>query len=296
MEVIADIKKILNQVLGRENMFDFETTLANQLYIVQCGWGNVYYTDKICRKTKCLWFCWLYSSCLFVVGPVILYLIYGRQTGDTLLLIYTGFISVIVPLYLFVKAALAMFRYRKDIEETILMADKILMKKVSLQMDESSNKSDMKRWPKKVAIGLYVSFLPYTFITILDMVLFYEDEKVKDFSYYPIPLSGLEHYASLRFYVFFNVVANCLAMPFFLIFYSYAIFYMFWVSICFNETRRIIRELNSLSMDMDKMNIESFKSIETKFRYILRRSIRDIDDLTRYVICDIERSESFLLI
>ncbi|XP_065223611.1 uncharacterized protein LOC135847819 isoform X2 [Planococcus citri] len=55
-----------------------------------------------------------------------------------------------------------------------------------------------------------------------------------------------------------------------------------WAVTCHNEAQRIINELNSLSEDID-INIDTYKSIEAKFRYVMRKCIHDINNLNRLI-------------
>lgn len=281
MEVIADFKKIINQALGRENMFGFQTTLANQLYFLFCGWGNAYYTDRISQTSKYLWFILAYGNTLTIIFTVISYIIYGIRSRDILLLIYTGFVVIVVSLYGFFTPALAMFQYKQDIEETILMADKMLTTIISSDKSDPAMESDIMKWLRNVMIGLYAPLLPYTFTAILDIVFFYENEKIKDYTYYLLPLSGLEHYGSLEFYIIFNAFTVFVVIPFFLIFFIYSLFSLLWVAICCEEAKRIIGELNSLTSMEPDTNIEYYKSMEPRFKETLRRVIRDINNLTQ---------------
>ncbi|XP_065214001.1 uncharacterized protein LOC135841118 [Planococcus citri] len=277
MEVIRDIKKIVLQIFGIENMFGFETTLANQLYLFYCMSGNMYYTDKIHRKTKFVWFCSIYSVFIQIAFSILSYLIYGRQTGDLLLLVYTGFMSMLAVIALLVKPAI-MFAYRNEIERMILMADLMQKKKKS----QSKGEFDAKQILMTGLTAYFIPIIPYFLITALDIVLFYEGEKIYNYVYYLVPLSGLEHYGSPELYSFVTIVSVGQGISCELVFIGEFLLPLPWIVVCHNEAQRIIDELNSLGTDVD-INIDNYESMEPKFKNVLEKCIQDINDLRRLI-------------
>ncbi|XP_065218899.1 uncharacterized protein LOC135844595 [Planococcus citri] len=277
MEVIRDVKKIVLQAFGKENMFGFETTLANQLYLIYCMMGNIYYTDKIHKKTKVFWFCSTYSVFIQIVVSIISYLIYGRQTGDLVLLIYTGFATIFAVNELIVKPAIV-FLYRNEIERMILAADRILMKKTS----KFENEIEVKHTVINALMAYLIPLIPYVLITVLDMALFYEEEKVHNYKYYVIPFSGLEHHGSLGLYSLITIMTVWQGFFFFIVCSANRILTIPWIVVCHNETQHIINELNTLSKDVD-INIDNYKSMEPKFKNVLKNCIQDTNNLRRFI-------------
>ncbi|XP_065209425.1 uncharacterized protein LOC135837910 [Planococcus citri] len=283
MEVIRDIKKVINQVFGTENMFGFETTLANQMYLSYCIIGNVYYTDKIHRKTKLVWLWMVYIVWLPAFVSFVLYIVYGRQTGDLVLLIYMGFLLVIAVMETLVKPAIAVYWYGNDIEQMISMADKMLTKTPSTTRTSTSDKYlDAKKITKIITLELGIAIVLYAVVPILDVIIFYREEKVENYMYYQLPLSGLEQFASFEFYIGYHLILYCMMCGLIIIYMGHRVISVPWAVICHNEAQRIINELNSLSEDTD-INIDTYKSIEPKFRYVIKKCIHDIRNLNRFV-------------
>ncbi|XP_065204556.1 uncharacterized protein LOC135834566 [Planococcus citri] len=281
MEVIRDIKKMINQVFGKENMFGFETTLANQMYLLYCVIGNVYYTDKIHRKTKLVWFWIAYTVWLPIFISILLYIVYGRLIGDVMLLIYMGFAIIFALMETIVKPAIAVYWYRNNIEQMISMADKILTKTPSTK--RSSDKyMDPKKITSTILVELGITIVLYGSIPILDVIIFYRVEKVENYMYYMLPLSGLEQFASFKFYMIYHIILYGMTCGLLIIFSVHRVFSVPWVVICHNEAQRIIDELNSLSEDTD-INIDTFRSMEPKCRYVLKKCIHDIRNLNRFI-------------
>ncbi|XP_065202857.1 uncharacterized protein LOC135833137 [Planococcus citri] len=281
MEVIKDLKKLTNQALGKENMFGFKTTLANQMYLSFCILGNVYFTDKIHRKTKLVWFCCAHGVCLFVGLSFILCLIFGKPTEDILLLVYMVYEVTFTSMEIIVKPAIATFWYRDEIKQMISMADRILLKQ---QLTKSSHKNDLDVTKIMLysSIALLMSISLYNSITLADLILFYEEEKVQNYMYYVTPLPGLTQFGSLTLFTVYSVSFSSFAFCGFIVVLLHRVFAIPWAVICHNEAQRIINELNSLSEDVD-INVDTFKSIEPKFRFVMRKCVRDINDLNRFV-------------
>ncbi|XP_065204555.1 uncharacterized protein LOC135834564 [Planococcus citri] len=283
MEVIRDVKKVINQVFGKENMFGYETTLANQMYLLYCVLGNVYYTDKIHRKTKLVWFWIVYISWLPASVSILLYIVYGRQTGDLVLLIYIGFLLVLMLMESIVKPAIALYWYRNDIEQMISMADKILAKTPSTTRTSTSDKYlDAKTITSSILVGLGTSIAVYVSVATIDVIFFYREEKVKNYMYYLVPLSGVEQFGSFEFYIAYHLVLYGTFWGLVIVVLMHRVISVPWAVICHNEAQRIIDELNSLSEDTD-INIDTFRSIEPKCRYVIKKCIHDIKNLNRFI-------------
>ncbi|XP_065226785.1 uncharacterized protein LOC135850024 [Planococcus citri] len=281
MEVIKDVKKLINQALGKENMFGFKTTLANQMYLLFCLIGNVYFTEKIHRKTKLVWFCCANGVLLFVGFSFIFCLIFAKPMEDILLLVYMVYEVTYTSMEVIVKPAIAIFWYRDEIEQMISMADKILLKQ-QLTKGSYENDLDVNKIMKYSSVVLVMSILLYNTITLTDLILFYEEEKVKNYMYYVTPLPGLTKFGSMTLYMAYTVLFSSFSFGGFILIILHRVFAIPWAVICHNETQRIIKELNSVSEDVD-INIDTFKRIEPKFRYVMRKCIRDINDLNRFV-------------
>ncbi|XP_065206945.1 uncharacterized protein LOC135836201 [Planococcus citri] len=281
MEVIRDFKKMFNQAFGKENMFGFKTTLANQMYLLYCIIGNIYYTDKIHQKTKRVWFWIVYIICLPIVVSILLCIVYGRQTGDLVLLIYIGFAIMLSLIELFVKPAITVFWYGSNIEQMISMADKILMK-TSPIMHTSNNYLDAKKIIRNILIELAITLVLYTSVAFLDVMFFYEEEKVKNYMYYIAPLPGLVEFGSFKFYIIYQLTLCGTTCGVLIIYMVHRVISVPWAVICHNEAQRIINELNSLSEDID-INIDTYKSIEPKFRHVLKKCVQDIKNLNRFI-------------
>ncbi|XP_065209423.1 uncharacterized protein LOC135837908 [Planococcus citri] len=284
MEVIRDAKKVINQLFGKENMFGFETTLANQMYLLYCVVGNVYYTDKIHRKTKLVWFWFVYIAWLPAFFTFLLYIVYGRQTGDLVLVIYMGFLVAFMLMESIVRPAIAVYWYRNDIEQMISMADKILTKTPSTAPRTSTSDKylDAKKIISTILVELGIIVVLYVSCVTLDVIFFYREEKIKNYMYYLAPLFGLEQFATLEFYIVFHLILYGLSCGIFITYTAHRLICVPCAVICHNEAQRIINELNSLSEGTD-INIDTYKSIEPKFRYVIKKCIRDISNLNRFI-------------
>ncbi|XP_065209421.1 uncharacterized protein LOC135837907 [Planococcus citri] len=284
MEVIRDAKKVINQVFGKENMFGFETTLANQMYLLYCMIGNVYYTDKIHRKTKLVWLWMVYISWLPASVSILLYIAYGRQTGDLVLLIYVGFLLIFALIETIVKPAIAVYWYGNNIEQMISMADKILTKTPSTAPRTSTSDKylDAKKIISTILVEFGIIIALYVSCVTLDVIFFYREEKIKNYMYYLAPVSGLEQFASFQFYIVYHLIFYGMTCGLLIIFSVHRVFSVPWAVICHNEAQRIINELNSLSEDTN-INIDTFRSMEPKCRYVLKKCIHDIKNLNRFI-------------
>ena len=295
MKVVEDFRKIINQVLGKENMFGYKTTLANQFYLITCFLGNLYYTDKIAKSTKYLLTFSIHLCTMVTFSAIITYLIYGRNNEDIQSIIYLAFAITIVFIEMFLIPAIAMFCCKSDIEEMIRISDKIILK-AQPNRNESEDFFDVKKITINLIVGLWIPSVPYFLLNMLEVIVFYDEEMFKDYSYYLVPLFGLDLYGSMEFFVCYNIIQTYSASFFLLMYTMYPLLSVLCTVVCYNEARRIVNKLNALDNDFN-VGIDSNEDAKLRFKRVIKESIHALNDLIRYIIhitCNIRNSHIIL--
>ncbi|XP_065203041.1 uncharacterized protein LOC135833256 [Planococcus citri] len=271
MNVLKDIVKIVNQVRGKENIFGYKSTIANQFYLVYCFLGEIYFSTMFHRHTKiflCLW-----QSFGFSVASIQLvsYLFFGGNE-DAAAFIYTIFIIMIIVFCYIIVPYISVIRYRSDLLDAIQIADHIIMKR-KLDDHKTEKELNLEKWIMQVVLYNGLTILLYTSICGVSVSLFYEEEKVKNHIYYHIHPPRVEKYGSLSFFLAFTMVTNVAGSSLYLTLPTISFILGFCGILFHNEIQKIIEDLNSLSSD--PITFESYKSMQPKFKNAIIKCDKD---------------------
>ncbi|XP_065203046.1 uncharacterized protein LOC135833258 isoform X5 [Planococcus citri] len=281
MNVFNDIVKIVNQIRGKENIFGYKSTIANQFYLVYCFMGEIYFSTKFHRHTKFFMFSWQISGLLVAIFQQVSYIFYGDKK-DFAALLYTTFITLTVFATHIIIPYFSVIRYRSDLQNAIQIADRIIMRKKS-PIHKPKDELNVGKLLKYTSAFHIFTGLIFCLICNLNIVLFYEEEKVQNHVYYLVYVPRLDLYGSLPFFLIFNTVVGFAAFAVYAGWLMMIFILVFCTVIFYNEMLRITENLNFLSSE--SMTIESYKLIQPKFKDTIIKCTRDFQNAIKMIEC-----------
>ncbi|XP_065215928.1 odorant receptor 4-like [Planococcus citri] len=281
MNVLKDIVKIVNQIRGKENIFGYKSTTANQFYLVYCFLGEIYFSPKYHKHTKLFCFLWQFLGILIGIFQLISYLLYGDKK-DVAGLLYTAFSFMIIFLVYIIVPYISVIRYRKNIHEVIQMADRLIMKRKS-SIHKPSNELSLKKLLYYLSVFYGFTGLIFGLICNLNLVLFYEKEKVQNYSYYLVYVPKLDLYGSLPFFLIFNAIAGMAAIFVFTCALMMAFICIFYTVIFHNEVQQIVADLNLMSSNT--LTMKTYKHIESEFKNTIIKCAKNYQNAIKMVEC-----------
>ncbi|XP_065224849.1 uncharacterized protein LOC135848779 [Planococcus citri] len=281
MNVLNDIVKIVKQIRGKENIFGYKSTIANQFYLVHCFLGEIYFSTTFHRHTKLFLFSWQISGFLAGCIQPVSYLFYGGNE-DAGAFLYTIFVMMIVIFCYVLVPYTSVIRYRSDLLDVIQIADRIIMKR-ELDSPKTEKELNLGRWIKHMFLCYCLTLSVYCFVCYASVLLFYEEEKVKNHTYYLVHPPKIEQYGSLPFFLIFSSVVTLAGSSLFLCVPMISFIFIFCGIVFHNEIQKIIEDLNLLSSDA--MTIESYKSMQPKFKNAIVKCVKDYQRATKMIQC-----------
>ncbi|XP_065203042.1 uncharacterized protein LOC135833258 isoform X1 [Planococcus citri] len=281
MNVLNDIVKIVNQIRGKQNIFEYKSTIANQFYLVYCFLGEIYFSTTFHRHTKIFLFSWQISGFLAGCIQPVSYLFYGGNE-DAAAFLYTIFVIMIIVFCYVLVPYTSVIRYRSDLLDAIQIANHIIMKR-ELDGHKTEKELNLGKWIKHIVLYNCLTISVYSLICCVSVSLFYEEEKVKNHIYYHVHPPRIEQYGSLSFFLIFSIVTNLAATSLFLILPMISFIFAFCGIVFHNEIQKIIEDLNSLSSD--PITIESYKSMQPKFKNAIIKCVKDYQRAIKMIEC-----------
>ncbi|XP_065222142.1 uncharacterized protein LOC135846787 [Planococcus citri] len=209
MNLLTEFHRITKQIRGKENMFGYETTTANQLYLLYCICGKIYFTDKIHSQMKYFWFFLNLSGILVAYSIGLVCFFYDTKQDVRMQLEIMNAVGISTDLGIFFPVIV--YYYREGIEAMISGIDQVLKSKPkSLQQHEPRDRINAKTMIVTNFSIVLAMDLIYLFICHLDLMFFYEESKVKNFMYYTLPLPNIDEHGSKKL-----LYANFLMFMFF---------------------------------------------------------------------------------
>ncbi|XP_065203045.1 uncharacterized protein LOC135833258 isoform X4 [Planococcus citri] len=280
MNVFNDIVKIANQIRGIENIFGYESTIANQFYLVYCFLGEIYFSTKFHRHTKIIWFLWQILGLSGGIVQLVSYLL--DYKNDVLALIYTILVSTMAFLMCFLIPYISVICYRGNLRDAIQTADCIVMNRKSANR-EPSDELNLGKWIKYTFLSTFLTLSAYCFICDFSVIFFYEEEKVKNYVYYLITAPKLEQYGSLPFFFIFSNATRLISTFLFISWLMMLYMLVFCTVVFYNEVQQIIDDLNLLSSN--NMTTESHKHMHNQFKNTIIKCTREYQTAIKMIEC-----------
>lgn len=187
------LKIIKEQLLGTGNMFRYKTRTVNHLYLFYCIFGKIFHIRGFHWLFKLLF--WILHFPLPICGYIcsFFYLQYGDGTDFTILLYLAHTLSICLLITIIVP--LASHWYTHDIETMLDLMDRVLMKRDSSNhcVEDDIN---MKKILTNDLLLLLTCGIIFSSACVLDVLVFYEDYKVKNCLFYVMPFPSVEQYGS----------------------------------------------------------------------------------------------------
>ncbi|XP_065215653.1 uncharacterized protein LOC135842228 [Planococcus citri] len=194
-----ELKKIAAQLRGSGKIFGYESTVANQLYLLYCFAGHIYFTDKVHKRVKYFWYGIVSYQLLYSSVISLEYLCLERKTDLMVKLHVLNFAcmintaAIIFPLIVYLCG--------DRIEALIQHVDDILMLDLGSGLKQKKIIADAKKYFALYLIPSAISYLVLTFASVPDVVLFYEEEKLSNSLYYAFPPPLIQKYTSMWLYL-----------------------------------------------------------------------------------------------
>ena len=233
MDIWNDFRKVKRQLFCQENIFGYKTTSANQLYAFYCILSfERYLTNEFHMYTKIFFIFWHIVGLLIPVFMLSTYILFYEK-NDLILLLYIlfpigsfAFMRMFVPFWL--------YWYANDFKRIINEVDENFRDERE-DLSKLSNTIDMKSTAVNNIVFLSIFEIAFASITSLDVLFFYDEKKLKDYSYYVFTLPKIDRYGNLWIFLSANGCAFISIVSFiFELFALFGILTMF-MAICHNE-------------------------------------------------------------
>lgn len=283
--ILREFWKFIKQILGQENIFGYQTTAANQLYLLYCLSGKIYFTDKVHPSTKYFWLILNVSGLSIAYAIALAYFLY--DTRQELIMRLTILYALGTSTNIVVVFPIISYRNRRGIEAAIRVLDEVLQHSESAST--SSNLTEGKINLKTMlaynccvtlAMNCVYGVMPY-----LDVMIFYEEEKVKNAMYYTLPLPNIHECGSMSLFSASAGLISSFYSVFALEWIAMINFILFWGVSCHNELINVYHRLGE-QMELWSAKYEEryeySTTLEAKFRSILKRNMDTFNQITRY--------------
>lgn len=232
--IFKELKKIAKQIQGSENIFGYKTTEANRLFIFYCIFGNIFFTDKVNRWVKYFWYLLNLCEILFFFVTGLAYFWY--EANDDIMLkinIANAIGAFYVQIFGF---PLISHLYGDSIETTIELVDDILTIKGSSAFDHRPHMIDVGVVFGSILGPMVVSFMViYASICFFDVVLFFDEAKVKNYLYYAYATPLMQEYGTMRYFIVANGISTLLLEIYMFQLFSTLAILLQWNTVCCNE-------------------------------------------------------------
>ncbi|XP_065203008.1 odorant receptor Or2-like [Planococcus citri] len=279
MNVVNDLVKIMNQIRGKENIFGYKSTIANQFYLAYCFMGGIYVSKKFHRHTKLVWFSWTLSMVLLCLFQFVSYFLYGDKK-DIAALLYAVFVFVVTFFACFLVPYISVFHFDKNLHDVIQIADYIIIKH---NIHKKSTELLKKLLLYIILYECLTAFIYYS-SCFLSVIFFYEEEKVKNHNYYFVYAPKLDQYGSPQLFVIYNTIAALCSLSIGVSYPMISFMLIFCTVIFQNGMQQIIIDLNSLDSN-NVMTVETYNIVEPKFKSAIMKCIRDFQVACKMIEC-----------
>lgn len=219
-------------------MFGYRNTTTNQLFLFYCFCGKIFFTDKIHKPVKYFWI--VLHSIGMLLGNV-LGIMYVCQDMEKNLWTHLNVLNfVAISLFLGLYIPIGLYYYAEDVEKTIDMIDTLIT-------SEALDKDDIDVMKIIVPKNIFpfICGIIYMSASIVDAMVFYEEEKLKNYMYYTYPFPALEDNGNISFFLASNIICN-LIFGFLLFEWIAAVaFILVWRACCFNGLISISNRIRS---------------------------------------------------
>ncbi|XP_065223445.1 uncharacterized protein LOC135847705 [Planococcus citri] len=272
-----ELKKIVRQSLGTENMFGYRSTVANQLYLLYCFSGHIYFTDKVDKRVKYFWYSLVSSQLIlsWVLGWS--YLWYDDKNDLVLMLNMATSIGCVHMEMLGFPFILHLFGDR--IEAMIECVDRLMNIKL-----QTTVLNDVKKYFSFFFIPLFVCTLVFLSASFLDVILFFEQDKVSNYVYYAFPPPLVQKYSSFASFMMATCVTDILFVVEILEVSLVLALMLYWSIICCGQMISIKDGLESRTRDLNLYSDAELALLPEWRRIIectLKRAIREFQIATR---------------
>ncbi|XP_065224465.1 uncharacterized protein LOC135848481 [Planococcus citri] len=235
-----ELKKIVRQLRGLQNIFGYKSTVANQIFLFYCFCGKIYFTDKIHPGVKYLWYILVLSELLISYALTLVYFLYDDEHDVMMMLSAANVVSTSnVAVFGF---PLISYICGDHIEAIIDQVDDIFASEENPTGDSHSGVKQLRVLAdvKNVfwsLLGFFgVCCVVYLFICFFDVVLFFKEEKVKnDYYYYMSPIPPMRKHGSFKLFFIFNGVSTFVFGMFLVKLISVFSVVLYWNTVCRNE-------------------------------------------------------------
>ncbi|XP_065224027.1 uncharacterized protein LOC135848150 [Planococcus citri] len=274
-----ELKKITRQSLGTENIFGYRSTVANQLYLLYCFCGKIYFTDKVDKRVKYLWYSLVSSQLIFSCVLGWSYLWYDDKNDLVLMLNMSMSIGCIHTTTLGFPFILYLFSDR--IEAMIDFVDGLMNVKF-----QNTVLKDVKKYFSFFFTSLFVCVLVFLLASFLDVILFFEEDKVSIYAYYAYPPPMVQKYSSFGSFMMATGVTGILFVVITLEVWLVFALMLYWSIICCSQLTSVKDGLHARTCDLNQYSdTEIALSQEWRgiFECTLKRSIREFQMATRLI-------------
>lgn len=242
------LKKILNQIRGKENIFGYKSTAANQLYLLYCLNGKIYFTHKIHRQVKYLWLVPLTLEISICYFAVVTNLWYDSERDFMMMFDMMNLLGVCnMAVFVF---PLISYWFRDNIETMIEAVDEIIVMRSRSKLASYSEKTRSIMSLKKVFVfnvSIFCASFMVTFLYLFDVVIFFEMRKIQSRFYYPLSIPLAKPFRSQDNFFIFNFCLSLVIVQIFGRCFSTLFFMIYWSVTCHNELIHTTNEINTLS-------------------------------------------------
>lgn len=263
--LIREVVKIIRQSRGSQNIFGYRSTVANQLYLLYCFSGHIYFCNKIHKQVKYLW-CFVIACQLTFASTIALDYLWYLSIDDVMMLFNViNAIGAIQMTTMGIPSIVYLFGDR--IEKMIKHVDDILAQEInSGGFKQHKIMADSKQRFASFLAPYSVCSVVYFSVCVLDLVLFFEEYKATNYLYYPYPPPMVQTYGS-DFRLIFVMQFLTSLMFMFMIFESFSVFslVLYWNVICCNELIDISTYLFSRSRGLN-----NYESMDDGYRVLAR--------------------------
>lgn len=272
MRFFGDLMKVLNQLIGKQNIFGYKTSTGNKLYLLYLQLGGVYVSDTaaIGNALKISYIAGMWST--FILPCFLIYPSFFSRTEPLIDKFYISFGPSIAS-YLLAGIPITLYFYKDNLEEFIRFIDSKL-EKIKLR-DISSPSSSMKK-PVETRIfesGYFIRLtivLLYVGIPFFDSLLFYDEQKIYTCKYFAGPIFFRHHVSPLQLFI----------LEFFLIYVVNFLFFM-----AFTSFREII---DAFSTSVQTINVDFYEAIRKQSQILEERLERIQEEELRIEESDVE--------
>ncbi|XP_065207316.1 uncharacterized protein LOC135836418 [Planococcus citri] len=305
-----ELKKIIRQVRGKENMFGYKTTTANQLYLLYCFTGEIYSSDKIHRQVKYFWFIPLTFEISVCYFAVITNLWYGTKKDLMMMFDMMNLLGV-CNMSVFILPLIS-YWFCEDIKAMIAGVDEIC----ALRVRPNSHEYNKKRKKgiinvKKIILAnasiFFTSFVA-SFMHLLEAWMFFDECKMDNRFYYTLSVPLAERYRNQANFFLFNGLTNLVMVQLFCRCFSTFSFMLYWSMTCHNEFIRAADEMNivlnnsnaCVDQEDNPKEVWNRRLLQLLILYVqrLQKITRIIDHFRGFhqVICSIMIPTSFFVV